>query len=52
MEISAHAQRAVDRKVEIDARIAEKKAAAKARCQAGDHTVIQGRCIICQQPQT
>lgn len=50
--ISAHAQRAVDRKVEIDARIAEKRATAVAKCQAGEHTVIQGRCIICKQPQT
>lgn len=51
MPQSAHAQRAYDRKVMLDKRTAEKRAAAVNRCQAGDHTIIQGRCIICQQPQ-
>lgn len=47
--VSIHAQHALDRKVRIDAAIAEKKAAAKARCEAGDHTVIKGVCIVCKQ---
>lgn len=47
---SKHAQRAYDRKVAIDARIAEKQAEAKALCEAGEHTVVAGRCIVCKDP--
>jgi len=53
MEIyqSAHAQRAKQHQDDIQARIQEKRDAARARCQAGDHTVIAGTCIVCKQAQ-
>lgn len=48
---SAHALRAKQHQDDIKARIQEKKDAARARCQAGDHTVISGTCIVCKQPK-
>lgn len=49
--LSEHAQRAKQHQDDIKARIREKQEAAKARCQAGDHTVIAGMCIVCKQPK-
>ncbi|QZE10338.1 DNA binding protein [Microbacterium phage Luna18] len=48
---SAHALRAKQHQDDIQARIEEKRAAARARCRTGDHTVINGTCIVCKLPQ-
>lgn len=49
--ISPAAQRAKAHQDDIKARIQEKRDAAKARCLAGDHTVVQGSCIVCRTAQ-
>ncbi|WNN95249.1 hypothetical protein SEA_TINYMAN4_48 [Microbacterium phage Tinyman4] len=46
--VSTHAQHAIDRKIRIDKAIADRQAAARAKCEAGEHTVIKGECIVCK----
>lgn len=46
---SQHAQHAADRKARINQLIADKRAAAKARCESGDHTLVRGICIVCHK---